>query len=155
MPPLDSPAALDAWRVIGWVGLGFVLMGATDVALAWYPTAFGKPEWEFGAIAATLNGFALPLLGLYLVLAAAVGRRRRVVSLAVGIVAVLLLITLAVLAFVYLTVIPLALKSVAANPLLEEGMKKAILKALVLFVAYGVLFGAATVRGMRTWRQPR
>src|SRR6185437_6901598 len=68
-PRSDAQPTLEAWRVVGWVGIAFVVMGFTDVALAWYPTAFGNPEWEFGAISATLNGFALPTLGLYLVLA--------------------------------------------------------------------------------------
>jgi hypothetical protein len=146
----DSRSTLDAWRVVGWVGLAFVIMGATDIALAWYPTAFGNPEWEFGAIAATLNGFALPLLGLFLVLASAVARRRRIVSLAVSVIAIVLFLALAVLAFVYVTVIPLALKSVAADPILTLGMRKAVVKALVLFIAYAALFAAAAVRGIRT-----
>jgi hypothetical protein len=148
-PRSDAQPTLEAWRVVGWVGIAFVVMGFTDVALAWYPAAFGNPEWEFGAISATLNGFALPTLGLYLVLASSLARSRKLPAVAAAGLAIALVVALLVLAFIYVTVIPLALRSVAHAPLIASGMKKAIVKAIVLFLSYGVLFAAAAMKGLR------
>ena len=69
-PPdnVRDASLLNAWRLLYWIGFAFVVMGGTDITLAWYPAPFGNPEWEFGAISATLNGLALPTLGFYLLL---------------------------------------------------------------------------------------
>jgi hypothetical protein len=138
----------NGWVLLGWVGLAFMAMGLTDVALGWYPSSFGNAEWEFGAISASLNGFALPTLGLYLILASTTSLEKRVLSRIVSIALFVLALTIAGLAATYATVVPLALQSVAADPLLTAGMKKAIIKAGVLFVAYGTLFIAG---GRRAW----
>lgn len=148
-PSSDRDPSLRAWGVLGFVGAAFIIMGGTDIALAWYPSAFGNPEWEFGAISATLNGVALPTLGLYLLLAYGLAANRAAAKLAAGILAAALLVSLIGLAFVYLTVVPLALRSVAANALVSSGMKKAIVKAIVLLLAYGSLFVAAAHAGFR------
>src|SRR5687767_11526069 len=54
------------WPLLGLIGLAFTVIGAVDIALAWYPSALGSAEWEFGTIGATLNGLPLPALGLFL-----------------------------------------------------------------------------------------
>jgi hypothetical protein len=148
-PNSDRDPMLRAWGVLGLIGAAFIVMGGTDIALAWYPSAFGNPEWEFGAISATLNGVALPTLGVYLLLAYGLAGNRTAPKLAAGILSAALFAALIALAFVYLTVVPLALHAVAANALVSSGMKKAIVKAILLLFAYGSLFVVAAFAGLR------
>jgi hypothetical protein len=148
----DGNAAQLAWPTMAWVGGAFVIMGLTDIALGWYPASFGNAEWEFGAISATLNGFALPTLGLYLMLAGAIAAQRTLLARILSGLFVLLCLAIGILGVIYLTVIPLALASVAANELLTAGMRKAVIKAAMLFAAYLVLFAAAAFRGWRVGR---
>ena len=142
---------LDAWRALGWLGASFALVGLIDVALGWYPWAFGNAEWEFGTISGTLNALAIPMLGLYLVLASAIarsdGRSGRVVAVVMGI----LMVTVLGLGVIYLTVLPLAIKAVAGNALVTLGIKKAVVKAVLLGIMDSVLLGFGMVKG---WRIP-
>lgn len=140
---------LDAWRLLAWIGLAFVVMGGTDVVLAWYPAPFGNAEWEFGAIAATLNGIALPTLGFYFLLASAVARDQQLQGRIVGTVLLVLALGLAILAFVYATVVPVALNAVASNAEITAGMRKAVVKAVILFIVYVALLAGGGVQGWR------
>jgi hypothetical protein len=148
-------SSADAWRALTWIGVAFTALGLLDVALGWYPPAFGNPEWEFGTISGTLNALAIPMLGLYLVLASAIARsdRRSARAVSVGM-AVLLLMVLG-LGLVYLTVVPLAIKSVSNNALVAFGMKKAIVKAVALGIADSVLLGVGMVKGWRVMPSTR
>jgi hypothetical protein len=140
----------DGWRALAWVGTAFVIMGLTDIALGWYPASFGNAEWEFGAISASLNGFALPTLGLYLILGSTVALERGTLGRVLSIVLLVLAFVIGALAVTYVTVVPMALQSVATEPALTAGMRKAIIKASVLFVAYGALFAMGARRAWRT-----
>jgi hypothetical protein len=144
--------SLRAWRLIVWLGAALIVMGLTDVFLAWYPTAFGRPEWEFGAITSSLNGFALPTLGMFFVLVGAVARKQRVLARIVSLTMFLFAGVIIILGIIYLTVVPLALSSVASNAVVLSGMKKAVAKAAVLSVTYVGLF---VVGGTIAWRSRR
>ena len=160
MPIVSPPAAAKpqrlniestpaAWTVLSWLGVAFIVMGMTDVALGWYPASFGNAEWEFGAISAALNGLALPTLGLYLVLAGTIARRQVILGKVLAVALVLLALGIGALAVLYVTDVPLALNSVAADPMLTAGMKKAIIKGSLLLVAYTTLFVAGASRAWR------
>ena len=144
-----SRGPLDAWRALAWIGVAFALLGLIDVALGWYPAAFGNPEWEFGTISGTLNALAIPMLGLYLVLASAIARSDRRSARVVAVVMGLLLATILVLGVIYLTVLPIAIKAVSSNALVALGMKKAVVKAMTLGAADMVLLGVGMVKGWR------
>lgn len=144
-----APALLDAWRLVAWVALAFFLLGTLDIALGWYPAAFGNKEWEFGTISGTLNALAIPMLGLYLLLASAVARSDRRAARAVSIVMGLLLLAILGLGVIYLTDLPVALKAVSGNALVTLGVKKAIIKALALGIVDSVLLAAGMVKGWR------
>jgi hypothetical protein len=119
-----------------------------DLALAWYPAHLGNAEWEFGAITATLNGFAFPLLGLFLALAAAVEQGHRTFARGVGGLMLALAVAWMIVGLLYATVFPLALNAVAANPAISLGMKKAVAKGAILVLTYVVLlsYGGWTSR---------
>lgn len=144
-----SSAYIDAWRVLGWVGVAFFALSLIDVVLGWYPVRFGSPEWEFGTISATVAAMGIPTLGLYLVLASAIARERPAIAKAVGIVMIVMGVSLLVLAFFYLTTLPLALKAVRTNDMASLNMKKAVLKWLILFVGYESLFVLGALKGIR------
>jgi hypothetical protein len=65
-----------------------------------------------------------------------------------------LLITLLALGVVYLTVVPVALKSVASNALVALGMKKAVVKALSLGVVDVALLSVGLRKGWRVGSRP-
>jgi len=148
--PMNREASIiAAWRLLFWLGAAFVVMGLTDVTLAWFPSAFGNPEWEFGAAAATLNGIALPMLGLYLMIASATIRTHYAQARVTSVVMLILALMLLVLAFIYATAVPIALGAVSSNPLISAGMKKAVVKSVVLLVIYFALFIAG---GLSAWK---
>ena len=142
-------APLEAWKALSWIGIGFFILGFLDIALGWYPTGFGNPEWEFGTISGSLNALAIPMLGLYLILASAIARSDRRAGRAVAVIMGLMLVLILGLGVVYLTVVPLAIKAVAGNALVSLGIKKAVLKAMVLGSVDSVLLAVGMVKGWR------
>jgi hypothetical protein len=138
-----------AWDAIGWIGMAFILIGMVDLVLAWYPPALGSPEWEFGTIGASLNGLPLPALGIALNLAAGIARGSRWQMRAAAGFALAFALLLLVFAFIYATVIPVALAD-ATNAVVRLGLLKSIAKAVVLLALYPVLF---LWIGFRGWKQ--
>jgi hypothetical protein len=149
----QSAHARVAWSILGVLGAAFVLMGLTDIVLGIYPPSIGNPEWEFGVVSSILNGFAIPTMGGYLLLASLVARGKLTAARVVSILAIIVAFLLAVMGLLYLTVVPMALKSVAANPVLALGMKKAMVKGVLFLLAYVVLFLYAGLRGLRGSKQ--
>jgi hypothetical protein len=149
---IGARAPLEAWSALGTIGAAFFLLGLIDIGLGWYPTAFGNLEWEFGTISGSLNALAIPMLGLYLMLASAIARsdrrRARIVSALMG----LLLAGLLVLGVIYLTVVPVAIKAVASNPAVLLGIKKGVVKAVTLGLADCALLIIGVAKG---WRVPK
>lgn len=148
---VTEPPILDvqAWNLLQWTGLAFVGLGSIDLVLAWFPVGFGNPEWEFGTISASLNGLALPTLGLLLIVASAIRLDQRITRKCLAIVLALLSVSLLALAAMYFTVVPLALNQAKDNLLVESGLRKAAIKAGAFFVVYVALF---TYGGVQAWR---
>jgi len=138
-----------AWSLLTYIGMAFVVIGAVDIGLAWFPFVLGSAEWEFGTIGATLNGLPLPGLGLTLILASGVALGRSMQIRLASVACVFLVVLLLGLGFLYVTVIPVALSDVT-NPVVRTGIMKSIIKAVALFVIYPVLFGWAGYRGLKS-----
>ena len=139
------------WELLGWVGLAFVLIGGVDLVLTWYPAAFGSPEWEFGTVASTLNAMPLPLLGLTMSMAAGLAQGRVWVARGASVAMLVFVVVLIVVGILFITVVPLALQSVA-NPLARTGILKVIAKSSVLLVIYPALFCWVALLGFRRTR---
>ena len=148
----ESGVQVDAWSLVGWLGIVLVVLGFVDIGLGLYPLAFGNSEWEFGMITGILNGFALPTMGFYLFLGSLIAGGKRIGARVTALVMVVVAATLVALGLLYATAIPLALKSVAGNALLALGIKKALVKAGVLLVGYLALYVVGAVRGWRSGR---
>jgi hypothetical protein len=145
--PAEAADPSRAWGVLGWVGLTFLLVGGTDFALVWVPTAFGNREWVFAAVTQSFNGLPILVLGLGLLVAASAhaerpGWRR----LAVGVAGVLLAWVLAGTAL-WASNVSLALATVPDE--VRVGVQKAVAKTAVQAVAYPVVLGYLLWRGWR------
>jgi hypothetical protein len=145
----ETSSGREAWTLIGWIGLIFVLMGVVDIALGVYPTAFGNAEWEFGVASGILNGFAIPTMGAYLLLSSAVARQKAALSRTIAVLMWVIAAVLVILGLLYVTVVPAALKSVDRSDVILLGMKKAIVKAVLFLVAYWFLYA---VGGLKGWK---
>jgi hypothetical protein len=146
-PPVG--AASRAWRILGWLGLAYFLMSVVDIALGWIPVKFGTPEWEFGTFSATFAGLAIPTLSLFLMLGSAVAREKTTATRTIGWILVVFAVGLGIVGLLYLTSVPLALKAVASNELISLGLKKSVVKSLMLFLGYEILYVLGAWQGLR------
>ena len=148
----DAVIGRDAWSLLAWLGTTFILMGAIDIGLGTYPMAFGNAEWEFGVVSSILNGFAIPTMGCYLLLASSIARGSSGLTRGVAIGMVVVALTLVVLGLLYVTVVPVALKAVNQSDVVYLGMKKAVVKALTFLLAYWLLYVVGAIKGWRAAR---
>lgn len=146
----DYAASTGAWSVVGWLGLTFGILGVIDILLGVFPITFGSPEWTFGTFSAVLNGFAIPTMGAYLFLASRIARGSRLSLRVTAAILMLGAVLLFVLVLAYLTVVPIALESASANADASLVMKKGIAKALLLNLAYLVLYGFGALKAWRS-----
>lgn len=149
MPTPLRSAGAEAWKLLGWLGAAYLFMSSIDLALGWIPLKFGTPEWEFGTLSATFAGLAIPTLALYLMLGSAIARERLGMIKTLAWVMAALALVLAVLCLVYLTSVPLALRAVANNDMVSGGLKKSVVKSLMLFTGYEVLYVLGAIQGLR------
>jgi len=136
------------WTVLSGIGLVFFLVGGLDIALAWYPLGFGSPAWEFGTVTLSLNGLPTPALGLGMGLASgvALGRRWQVRITAAALVGLAVLILVG--AVLWVTNVPLALRS-TEDPLGLLGIQRSVIKSSVQILCYPVAFVWIGVAGWR------
>ena len=147
--PLPTPRL--AWDVLGWFGLVATLVGAFDLALAWYPLQGGNPAWEFGIINLTIWTLPLPTTGLMLLLAAGLALERTwQVRLAMGVLFVLAVLVLGALVL-YALAIPVALQG-APDPV-QLNVKKSILKTVVLGITFATLYIVVATAALRQRRK--
>ena len=148
-----TPDTDTAWKWVGWIGAALALAGGTDLLLVWYPTAFGRPEWEFATLVQAFAGLPLVSIGFAGLLGAALalGRRWLIVTMAVVLLVGAVVLLLALMLF--LTDVTLALR--ASEGLAKTGIKKAVFKTLMLGVIFGGAYAAAGVVALRHIRVAR
>lgn len=134
-PVLVPDSGGGSWQLIAALGWLFVVVGGTDALLVWYPFRFGNPDWEFGSITASLNGLPLPVMGLAMVLAAALARRQYLLVRVVGVLLGILALVVLLMGVMYATNVPIGLRSVT-EPVARQGLKKAIVKTVVQLLFY-------------------
>lgn len=145
-----APARLGgAWALLVPTGLVFMLVGAADLALVWYPLGFGSAEWEFGSVTSMLNGLPVLVMGLAFLAMAAVAGGRRWAGRGIATVLLLLAVTVLLMAVLYATTVPIALNA-APNATVALGLKKAIAKTTIQAAVYPVLL---IWMAISTWRR--
>lgn len=146
-PVSASSAGLTA--LAGALGLAFAVIGLGDLALAWWPAAFGSPEWEFGTATATLNGFPVPVLGLTLLLGAALAGERPRLARTVAVLFLVLAVAILAIGLLWATTLPMAFQP-TTNEVVRLGLQKAVAKTALQLLAYLPLF---VVLGVAGWRR--
>lgn len=149
-----TPAPDFGWQLISILGGTYALLGLLDIALTWYPFAFGNPDWEFGTVASTLDGLPVPTLGVALLLGAAVARGSKRAVRIWSTVLIVMAVTVLAIGVVYLLNVPLAFKTVQ-EPMIRTGLKKAVSKAVGQMLLYPVAFGIMAVMGLKHSRVTR
>jgi len=142
---------LVGWAWIGWFGCLLALAGLFDFALGWYPLRFGVPEWEFGTVVSTYSGLPLITMGFAALLGAGLARGTRWLLWVMAIGMALFAAFLLVMLLLFLTDVPLALRAVDGVALL--GIKKAVVKTLVLGLLFPVAYIAGAVAAVRHVRK--
>ena len=153
-PARGIPDWEKAAAVLTWLAVAFVALGGFDVALAWWPAFFGNPEWEFGTYTATLNNLPIVLLGFGLVVVVGIARGRLILLWPAAVASLVIALALLLGMFLYLTDVPIALRSVS-DPVARLGLKKAITKSLMQSTVYVAAFlTSAVVAWRHTRRRP-
>lgn len=101
-----GPKQAAGWGSAAVAGTAFAAAAAADIALRLYPFGFGEPLWEATTMIATLDRMPLVLLGLGLLVGAAIAQSRRIglISLVGG--TVLFAIVTGFAAFLMATAVP-------------------------------------------------
>jgi hypothetical protein len=121
--------------------------GLTDLGLVLYPPNFGVADWEFGTAAAFIAGLPLTTMGLAALFGAGAALGKRWLLLTVGIVLAVAAVVVAALVLLFVTDVPLALRSVE-GPVLT-GVKKAIVKTIALGVYFSVAYAVGAFWALR------
>jgi hypothetical protein len=148
------PAPDFGWKLLGWVGGVLLIVGLIDLGLAFYPPMFGNPNWEFGTVSSSLNSLPVPMLGLALLLGAAVARGWVLGTRVWAIVGIVLAVCILAAAVIWALNLPLAFKSVQ-EPVARLGLKKSVAKSVAQAILYPVAFLWIGWQGLRHVRAQR
>ena len=129
----------------------FLLMGGADLALLWYPPAFGSPEFEFATISRFVDGLPVFMMGLGLLALTGIGGMWRGATWTAFGISVLFAVLLMLLAAIFVTDVPIALRAVQ-QPMVQVGVRKAIAKALFGLAVYWFFLVYLAVRTFQSLR---
>lgn len=138
------------WAVLGLFGWVLVAVGGIDLTLTLYPPE-RSPEWEFATAVSLISGLPVPTMGLALIIASALKRRARRTARIAGSIALVGSIAILLGLGVFGMTVPVALRFVQ-NPLVREGLRKAIVKTSSQGFVYVLGLG---LLGIQAWRQSR
>ncbi len=135
----------NCWRLIAAVGAAFMATGWLDVGLFWLPSEVGDAGWEFGVISASLNGFAVPVMGTALLLAGAVGSGQRRLARFAQAAAVGAVVVVGLMAVLYgLSV--LVVLGATSDPTGMSSITKMIARSVVQIAMYPMVLGVLVFR---------
>ena len=147
--PVPVQEFMLGWRLLFVLGWLFTVVGLLNTVLLWYPFRFGVPEYEFGSVAASLDGLPVTMMGLTLALAGSRARGKDGAAL----LATVLLWAVAVLVIaggvLYWLNVPLALQQVT-EPVIRTGIKKSMAKVTVQALVYPAAMIALAILGSRS-----
>jgi hypothetical protein len=142
-----SPESLP-WTLFRILGLLFLLSGLLELGSVWLPPNVGNPEWEFGTVSTFLDGLPILILGLGMVLAAALSRGARWTARLASLGFLLLSLLILFGAVLYATNLPTAFRAMR-DPAQLTILKRALSKASVQSAVYIVGFWWAGIAGWR------
>jgi hypothetical protein len=151
---VTNPEALSVWMLAA-LGVAFVIIGLTELALLWWPLGFGNAIWEFGTLSTTFDSVPMWGLGAGLIVFAVLrsARTRPIWVRVLAVACVVVVLIFLVFALVYVTATPEVLRQ--TPPEAMGAVRRSIAKTLVEIVAYTGVFGLVAVmlwRGVRRTR---
>ena len=132
-------------------GIFIIIVGWVDILVGWFPLGLGSPEWEFGAVSATVDGLPLSTLGLVATLLGASASRSRWGLWTALVWATWVLVVLMVGAVLYALAVPVALGALGPASL-QVTLGGAVLKTSTLLAVYMCFYGwmeLQAIRGLR------
>ena len=145
--PISVAAPKAAWRYIGWLGVLLIVVGGIDIVLRWYPTAFRSTEWEFVTVSITVGSLPLFSIGVVALLSSFLARGVKIGVQVMAVAFVLLSVFIAGALILFVSDVPIALKTVTGGVSLE--LKKTIVRTLVMGVAFGCMYVGSAVVSFR------
>jgi hypothetical protein len=141
--PAGKPNAAEytkrGWAALGVVGVVFLVVGITDLVLAWVPPRFGNADWEFGTVTAMFNNLPVPAMGVALGRAGASALESWGAKRVVAVVAAILAVWSLVAAVLFGLTLPLALGTVT-EPAPRQALLTSAVKTAVQILAYTAFF---------------
>ena len=147
LDPISVSAPRTAWRLFAWFGLVLAIVGFVDVAMQWYPLAFQSPEWEFGTVSVSFASLPLLTIGSTILLASFLARGIRAGVVTMGVVFTLLTLGIVFGFMLFLTDVPLALRTAPGPAALN--LKKSIVRTMVMGLTFGAGYLIAAVTSFR------
>ncbi len=129
-------------------GIFIIIVGWVDILVGWFPLGFGSPEWEFGAVSATVDGLPLSTLGLVAALLGASASGSRWGLLTVSVWAAWVLVVLMVAAVFYALTVPVALGALGPAGL-QAPLGRAVIKTSTLLAVYVCFYGWMELQAIR------
>ena len=132
-------------------GIFIIIVGWVDILVGWFPLGFGSPEWEFGAVSATVDGLPLSTLGVVMTLLGASASRSRWGLWTASVWAAWVLVVLVVAAVLYALTVPVALGQLGPAGL-QAPLGRAVVKTSTLLAVYLCFYGwmeFQAIRGLR------
>lgn len=139
-----------SFSVLGWIGIGFLLVGGFDFLLAWYPPVFGSREWQFGVATQSFTSLPVPTLGVGMLLVSAAQLGRRGWAFLGSGAAFLLGLTVLLGVVFFGTNVSLALRQVPDQ--VATGMYRSIARTAVQSLVYPATLGYLAWMGWRIGR---
>ena len=139
-PASEAGTPLDVGGMALVAGAFVIVAGWVDILVGWYPLGFGRPEWEFGAVSATVDGLPLSTLGVVVaLLGASASGKRWGLWLVTGWTAWVLFV-LMICAVLYGLTVPVALGALGPAGV-ESQLARAVVKTSSLLVIYVSFYG--------------
>jgi hypothetical protein len=138
-PKWEGLPRTEIGRLALVAGIFIVLVGWVDILVGWFPSNFGSPEWEFGAVSATVDGLPLSTVGVALALLGASASGSRVGLWTVAAWAGWVILLLLVAAGLYSLTVPVALGALGPAGL-RAPLGRAVIKTSTLLLLYLVFY---------------
>ncbi len=137
-----------AYKAMGWVGLGLLIVGLLDFGLAWVPSRFWDLEWRFSTAAQGLGALPTPTLGAVLLLVAGFHARRRWWAVAGGTSGLVLIVAILTAATLWVPSVALVLEG-APEELVTEVYGR-VIQMTIQSLVYPVVLAYIAWMGLRS-----
>ncbi len=139
MKPNASDRSDTGWRALGAAGWLFLVVGLTDLVLAWLPPRFGNADWELGTVTTMFNNLPVPAMGVALSLAGTTALKSRIVRRALAVVASVLAVWSLVGAVLFGLTVPVAFAAVT-DAVPRQALLTSTIKTTVQILVYTPFF---------------